>query len=131
VSGASAGAPGTFRVIAPDGKPAKCVGGHGTPAAPGPDNFITIAPKQVLIQQDGLPYEFALPGAYQISATAIATEAEFKYYYGDEADKAAKNPDNVWIGTLSSNVVTLSVEQPATRPAAASTALPATTGSKP
>ena len=102
-----------FKVVGPDGKRAGFCGEWKKFPKPKPEDFITIQSGQRLTRRVRVPYELARPGAYRISTTTTRRGApdggEIVAYYGGDIEKATKNPDNVWTGTLTSNTVTVNV----------------------
>ena len=110
---------GDFRVLGPDGKKANYVGRSGSPRRPaGPSNFLTIGPGQTLSRRAALVFDFSKPGIYKVSTSKSPDARELKWFYGGDADKMRQNPDRVWMGTLTSNTVIVSVAVPAaTQPA--------------
>jgi beta-lactamase regulating signal transducer with metallopeptidase domain len=109
----------TFHVTGPDGNPAKYEAKDQSPAAPRPDAFILIAPKQLCTYRVALSYDFTKVGRYTISTEKVSNQEELRYFYGRDANKVAKNTENVWRGELRSNVVTVFVasSQRASQPA--------------
>lgn len=62
-----------------------------------------------------LAYDFTKPGAYKVTFNmtreSLPKGQEILIYYRGEVAKARENPDNVWIGTLTSNTATIEVVQ--------------------
>ena len=74
---------------------------------------MTLAPGDKLSQRARVAYAFTLPGPYRVRCTTIrgtkpGTNA-LRWYYGYDAARTRRNPDNVWTGTLESNTVEVRV----------------------
>ncbi|MFB3893675.1 MAG: hypothetical protein ACE15C_16805 [Phycisphaerae bacterium] len=72
LQGESTSSGATFRVMGHEGKEARYLGVYASPILQGPSDFIIIGPGQVRTNRVSLPYDYSLPGSYEISTRLAA-----------------------------------------------------------
>ena len=98
-----------FKVVDKDGKVLKYKGISSDPMPPTAASYLTIKPGQKLSKRVGLPYDFSSPGPYRVTTKTAVLQNSFRFYYGNDKNGIANNPDNVWAGELKPNAVTVNV----------------------
>jgi len=91
--------------------------------APRLSDFITIQPGQTVARHVRLLYDFSKIGTYKVSTRKSNDAKVLEQFYclkdlhQKNTETAEQNPDNVWIGLIESNTVTINIVRPATQPA--------------